>query len=163
MLIVVQSGTNNPTSSENLRSSNLKPYQANINDPYVTAYLKTDVLPLLFVVGDGKNYNSDKETYFNQPLKQNSRYIVFLRFFENQVSRIKIVILFLSCIDNKVCDFFGTDAKINIAIINFIIFVQDSYYSTEWSNSVKTMTSASGTVNGFSLTYFITSKYWSLF
>ena len=100
MLIVVQSATNNPTSSENLRNSDLKPYQANTKDPYVTAYLKADVLPLVFVIGDGKKYNSDKETYLNQPLKQNSSYIVFLRFIENQVSPIESFFVWHSRIAN---------------------------------------------------------------
>ena len=85
-MVIVQSAKSSSTLSENLGTSDLKPYQANINDPYVTAYLKIDVLPLTFVVGDGKEYNSEKEKYVNQPLKQNSSYIVFLRFFENQVN-----------------------------------------------------------------------------
>ena len=86
MWIIVQSAGKNPTSSGNLRTSDVKPYQTNVEDPYITGYIKADTLPLLFVVGDGKNYNSDKETYLNQPLKQNSSYIVFVRYFENQVS-----------------------------------------------------------------------------
>ncbi len=85
-MVIVQSAKSSSTLSENLRTSDLKPYQANISDPYVAAYLKTDVLPLTFVIGDGKEYNSEKEKYVNQPLKQNSSYIVFLRFFENQVN-----------------------------------------------------------------------------
>ena len=68
-----------------IRTNELKPYQANTKAPYITAYFKADVLPLTFVIGDGKEYNSEKEKYFNQPLKQNSSYFVFLRFFENQV------------------------------------------------------------------------------
>jgi hypothetical protein len=69
--------------------SDLKQYRANTKDLYVTAYLKADVLPLTFVIGDGMEYNSDKENYFNQPLKQNSSYIAFLRFFESQVNSVK--------------------------------------------------------------------------
>ena len=85
VLIIVQSAPNNPTSSGNLRTSDLKPYQKNIKDPYVTAYLKANVLPRTFVIGDGKKYNSEKETYLNQPLRQDSNYIVFVRFLENEV------------------------------------------------------------------------------
>jgi hypothetical protein len=70
---------------EDIGESDLKPYQANTQDPYVTAYLKADVLPLTFVIGDGMQYNSEKQRYSNQPLKQNSSYIVFLRFFESPV------------------------------------------------------------------------------
>ncbi|CAB4004016.1 receptor-type tyrosine- phosphatase epsilon-like, partial [Paramuricea clavata] len=84
---------------EDIGRSDLKPYQQNISDPYVTAYLKADVLPLTFVIGDGMEYNSEKQRYANQPLEQNSSYIMFLRFFE----------------------------------------CQDSYYSTEWSVSIKTL------------------------
>ncbi|CAB3999522.1 Hypothetical predicted protein [Paramuricea clavata] len=57
-----------------------------MKDPYVTAYLKADVLPLTIVIGDGNEYNSEKEKYINQPLKLNSIYIAFLRFFESQDS-----------------------------------------------------------------------------
>ncbi len=88
-MVIVQNVKSSLTPSKNLRTSDLKPYKANKNDPFVTAYLKTDVLPLTFVIGDGKEYNSEKEKYVNQPLKQNSNYIVFLRFFENQVNIIK--------------------------------------------------------------------------
>ncbi|CAB4019763.1 receptor-type tyrosine- phosphatase F-like [Paramuricea clavata] len=96
---------------EDIGESDLKPYQANTQDPYVTAYLKADVLPLTFVIGDGMQYNSEKQRYSNQPLKQNSSYIVFLRFFESQ----------------------------------------DSYYSTEWSNSVRTLAKPPGE---FSINYY---------
>ncbi|CAB3995578.1 Hypothetical predicted protein [Paramuricea clavata] len=97
-MVIVQISSDNPKPVESLKASNLKPYQANTQDPYITAYLKTDALPLTFVIGDGKEYNSEKQKYFNQPLKQNSSYILFLRFFENQ----------------------------------------NSYYSTEWSNTTRT-------------------------
>ena len=93
-MVIVQNAKSSSTSSENLRTSDLEPYKANKNDPYVTAYLKTDVLPLTFVIGDGKEYNSEKEKYVNQPLKQNSSYILFLRFFENQVNISKKLWLF---------------------------------------------------------------------
>ncbi len=89
-MVIVQIATKTPTPVEDIKKSDLKPYQDNTQDPYVTAYLKADVLPLTFVIGDGKEYNnSTNKKYVNQPLKQNSSYIVFLRFFENQVNSIK--------------------------------------------------------------------------
>jgi hypothetical protein len=87
-MVIVQRVTSSQTPSENIRTSKLKPYQTSTQDPYITAYLKAaDVLPLTFVIGDGREYNSEKEKYFNQPLEQNSSYLVFLRFFENQVNK----------------------------------------------------------------------------
>jgi hypothetical protein len=83
-MIIVQIAPKN-RNVEDIGKSDLKPYQENTKDPYVTAYLKADVLPLTFLIGDGKEYNSEKETYFNQFLEHNSNYIVFLRFFESQV------------------------------------------------------------------------------
>ncbi|CAB4004032.1 Hypothetical predicted protein [Paramuricea clavata] len=85
-MVIVQNAKSSSVLSENLRTSDLKPYQTNTKDPYVTAYLKADVLPLVFVIGDGKDYNSEKEKYSNKPLKQNSSYIVFLRYFESEGS-----------------------------------------------------------------------------
>jgi hypothetical protein len=87
VVVIVQIVTNGQTPSENIKTSKLKPYQTNTQDPYITAYLKADVLPLTFVIGDGKVYSSEKEKYFNQPLEENSNYIVFLRFFESQVNK----------------------------------------------------------------------------
>ena len=86
VMVIVQTAKSSSTPSENLKTGDLKSYEENMNNPYVTAYLKADVLPLTFVVGDGKEYNSEKENYFNQPLKLSSSYIVFLRFFESQVN-----------------------------------------------------------------------------
>jgi hypothetical protein len=74
---------------EEIGESDLKPYDANTRDPYVTAHLKVDDLPKTFMIGDGKEYNSKIQKYLNQPLKQNSNYIVFLRFFESQVNFVK--------------------------------------------------------------------------
>ncbi len=74
---------------ESIQTEELKAYKANTKDPYITAYLKTDVLSSTFVIGDGKEYNSETEKYFNRPLRQNSSYIVFLRFFENEVNSAK--------------------------------------------------------------------------
>ena len=86
-MVIVKLVTSSQTPSENIRTSKLKAYQTNtLHDPYITAYLKADVLPLTFVIGDGKEYNSGKEKYFNQPLEQNSSYLAFLRFFESQVN-----------------------------------------------------------------------------
>ena len=87
MVVIVQIVTNGQTPSENIKTSKLKPYQTKTQDPYITAYLKADVLPLTFVIGDRKMYSSEKEKYINQPLEENSNYIVFLRFFESQVNK----------------------------------------------------------------------------
>ena len=83
--VIVIVASENGRSVESIGTNELKPYQNDTKDLYITAYLKADVLPLRFEIGDGKEYNSEKERYFNQPLKQNSSYIVFLRYFENQV------------------------------------------------------------------------------
>ena len=85
-MVIVQNVKSTSTPSEDLKTGDLKSYQENMNDPHVTAYLKADVLPLTFVIGNGKEYNNEKEKYFNQPLKLNSSYIVFLRYFESQVN-----------------------------------------------------------------------------
>jgi hypothetical protein len=98
MMVIVQIASDNPKPVESLKASDLKPYEANTQDPYITAYLKTDALPLTFVIGDGKEYNSEKQKYFNQPLKQNTSYIAFLRFFETQVISVNTELL---------CSYFG--------------------------------------------------------
>ena len=85
-MVIVESSIKSPIQSKNLRPSDLKPYQENIKGPYITSSIKADALPLMFVIGDGKEYNSKDQQYFNQPLQQNSNYIVFLIFFENQVN-----------------------------------------------------------------------------
>jgi hypothetical protein len=85
-MIIVENSKKSSARSEDLRTNDLEPYQENTEGPYVTASLKADVLPLTFVIGDGKEYNSKDQKYFNQPLKENSNYVVFLRFFENQVN-----------------------------------------------------------------------------
>jgi hypothetical protein len=86
-MVIVQLVTSSQTPSENIRTNKLKAYQTSTQDPYITAYLKPDVLPLILVIGDCKEYNSEKEKYFNQPLIHNSSYLVFLRFFESQVNK----------------------------------------------------------------------------
>jgi hypothetical protein len=85
-MVIVQIAQKIPTPVEDIETNDLKPYQNNSQYPYVTAYFKADVLPLTFVIGDGKEYNSEDEKYFNQPLKQITSYIVFLRFFETKVN-----------------------------------------------------------------------------
>ena len=85
-MVIVQVSTKYRRKVEDIKTRDLKPYEANTQDPYVSAYLKADVLPLTFVIGDGKEYNSENKNYVNQPLKQNSSYMVFLRFFESQVN-----------------------------------------------------------------------------
>ena len=87
-MVIVSAVTKDPPPSEDIETNQLKPYEANTKDPYVTAYLRADLLPLTFVIGDGKEYNSDKEKYFNQPLLENRSYILFLRFFESKVRKI---------------------------------------------------------------------------
>ena len=86
VMVIVQISPEFPTPVEDIETNDLKPYQNNSQDPYITAYFKAGVLPLLFVIGDGKEFNFGNESYYNQPLKQNSSYIVFLRFFETNVS-----------------------------------------------------------------------------
>ena len=88
-MLIVQIAPEFPTPVEDIETDDLKPYQNNLQDPYITAYFKADVLPLLFVIGDGKQFNFGNESYYNQPLKQNSSYIVFLRFFETNVKFFK--------------------------------------------------------------------------
>jgi hypothetical protein len=85
VMIIVQDVKTGQAANENSKTSEHKPYESNTQDPYIAAFLKTDVLPLTFFIGDGREYNSERENYFNQPLKKSSKYIVFLRFFENKV------------------------------------------------------------------------------
>ena len=88
-MLIVQVAQKTPTPVEDIQTNDLKAYQANTKDPYITAYFKADFLPLKFVIGDGKEYNNFKgEKYINQPLEPNSSYIVFLRFFETMVNSI---------------------------------------------------------------------------
>ena len=104
-MVIVRMVTSSQTASENIETSELKPYQSNnIQDPYITAYLEAKVTPLTFLIGDGKEYNSKTEKYFNQPLKQNSNYVVLLRYFESQVKILKyfkIVVATSMCKNEK--------------------------------------------------------------
>ena len=86
VMVIVESSIRSSVRSENLMTNDLKTYLTDTEDPYVTAYFKADVLPLTFIIGDGKEYNSEDGNYTNQPLKQDTNYIVFLRFFEKQVN-----------------------------------------------------------------------------
>ena len=72
---------------EDIKTGTLNPYQANTRGPYITAYFKIDSdTPSEFVIGDGKTYRFKDKYYVNKPLEQNSSYIVFLRYFENEVN-----------------------------------------------------------------------------
>ncbi|CAB3995581.1 receptor-type tyrosine- phosphatase epsilon-like isoform X1 [Paramuricea clavata] len=124
VMVIVQIATKNPTPVEDIKTSNLKPYQTDTQTPYITAYLKADALLLTFVIGDGTAFNYENKNYFNQPLKLNSNYIVFLRFFESK----------------------------------------DSYYSTEWSNIVKTFEkpSAPNILNIISISLKMYTISWSI-
>ncbi|XP_028402580.1 receptor-type tyrosine-protein phosphatase delta-like isoform X10 [Dendronephthya gigantea] len=84
VMIIVKTAENILKPVEEIKTSDLKPYQSNTQDPYITAYLKTDVLPSSFVIGDGKEYKYKNMIYVNQRLQPNSSYNVFLRFFESQ-------------------------------------------------------------------------------
>ena len=88
-MVVVKTAVENPTPVEKIKTSDLKAYKEDSEDPYITAYLKADRLPLMsFVIGDEKKYNSESTMYVNKALKKNSSYIVFLRFFESEVKLI---------------------------------------------------------------------------
>ena len=92
-MIIVQLAPIRSQPVEEIKTSDLKPYRENTEDPYVTAYLKAVNPTSEFIIGDSKWYNSEKERFFNHPLKENTSYIVFLRFFESQVN----VLCFIYC------------------------------------------------------------------
>ena len=86
MLVIVKTGTSSETASEDIETGELKSYSNGTQNPYITAYLKLDTTNYLnFVIGKGEKYEFRNKTYFNQRLKQNSHYIMFLRFFESEV------------------------------------------------------------------------------
>ena len=91
-MVVVQNTNAVTTSSENIKTTDLKPHQSEKNDPYITAYFKADMLPLTFIIGDGEK----RRNFSNQPLKQNSSYAVFLRFFESEVNTCPVLSLHFS-------------------------------------------------------------------
>ena len=87
MVIVRVASRNNSRPVDDIKTDELQPYHPNETDPYITAYFKVHSgTPSTFVIGDGKTYEFDDRNYTNNPLKQNSSYIVFLRFFGNEVN-----------------------------------------------------------------------------
>ena len=94
VMVIVQITPNNPQDVEEIKTSDLKPYEENTRGPYVTGYLKASAADPAskFVIGQGNTYHSTKETYFNRPLERNTSYIVFLRYFESQVNIDKVLI-----------------------------------------------------------------------
>ena len=72
---------------EEIGTADLKPYQSNNRrGPYITAYFKVNSsTPTTFVIGDGRRYKFGEKYYINQPLEQNSKYIAFLRYFDDEV------------------------------------------------------------------------------
>ena len=87
MVIVQVASRNSPGPVDNIKTDELEPYQPNKADPYIAAYFNVESgTPSTFVIGDGKTYKFDNKDYVNNPLKQNSSYIVFLRFFEKEVN-----------------------------------------------------------------------------
>ena len=136
-MVIVQSYHENRSNVEDIKTSNLKPYKGNTPNPYITAYFKIDSGgPLRFIVGNGKKYEYKNKMYLNKPLEQNSSYIVFLRYFENEVnSQNKI---------NGLVRFsykFWTKIKFTYKLF---CFLKNSYYSTEWSKEVYTLAKPSG-------------------
>ena len=86
-MVIVQSSRGYRRDVEDIKTSDLKPYQANTLDPYITAYSKINSRePLRFVVGDDKMYEYKNKKYLNKQLGRNSSYFVFFRYFENEVN-----------------------------------------------------------------------------
>ena len=84
VMVIVKVATENRKRVDVIHTNDLQPYKTDTHwNPYITAYFKTDLLPFIFVIGDGKEHTFQEIRYVNQPLKQNTSYIVFLRFFEN--------------------------------------------------------------------------------
>ncbi|XP_028402584.1 receptor-type tyrosine-protein phosphatase F-like isoform X2 [Dendronephthya gigantea] len=85
VIIIVKIDSGETTPVENIKTNSLRSNKSTSDGkPYITAYLKSDVLPKMFVIGDGEKYNSKTEIYSNQPLTNNTKYIAFLRFFESE-------------------------------------------------------------------------------
>ena len=86
MMVIVQRAPRNQK-VEDIGTADLRPYQANKrHGPYITAYFKVNSSrPSTFVIGDGRTYKFGEKYYINQPLEQNSTYIAFLRYFDNEV------------------------------------------------------------------------------
>lgn len=95
-MVIVQSAFEDREKVEDIRTSDLKPYQANTQSRYVTAYFKVDSgTSSTFEIGDGKKYEYNGKYYVNKPLVQNSTYVVFFRYFENEVINSKALHLYL--------------------------------------------------------------------
>ena len=93
-MVIVQIATESSTPVEKILTNDLEAYKTNTQDPYIAAYFKTDSLSLTFGIGNGSEHYYNSQKYINEPLKQNSRYIVFLRFFEKKVNLIKGILIF---------------------------------------------------------------------
>ena len=102
-MVVIKIGKSSEKPTENIETSELKPYIKNKQDPYITAYFQLyKKKSLAFVIGGGSMYRfeSKNTSYVNHPLEQNSSYIVFLRFFENAVRLLNIEI----CLTTPSCN-----------------------------------------------------------
>ena len=85
ILVIVQAATNKKKTSDLYASNEVKPFSAGSSDPYVTAGFKHSNLPTTFVIGDGNSYTFGGENYINQPLKENTIYILFVMYIESEV------------------------------------------------------------------------------
>jgi hypothetical protein len=94
-MVIVQIATKSPTGVQKILTNDLEAYKTNTQGPYIAAYFETNILPLTFEIGNGSEHYYNSQKYINQPLKQNTSYIVFLRFFENKVNLIKGKHIFL--------------------------------------------------------------------
>lgn len=87
-MIIVQNSSQYRRIPEDIKTSDLEPYQANTRKPYIATYFEVDSnAPSTFVIGDGKSYKFKAKYYINKPLEPNSSYTVFLRYFENEVAK----------------------------------------------------------------------------
>lgn len=86
-MVIVKEATGEQKAVEKVKTNSLGPYQKTYTpDPYITAYLNVSDLSLPFVIGDEKRYYFNGMEYLNKHLKQNTSYIAFMRFFENEVN-----------------------------------------------------------------------------
>ena len=92
ILIIVQAATTSTKISDAYQNNELRPFSTGASVPYVTARFSYNNLPNTFVVGDGGRTSNKK--YINQPLKANTEYILFVRFFETEV----LFVFFISTI-----------------------------------------------------------------
>ena len=131
-MVIVQSASESRGNVENIRTKDLKPYQANREGRYIAAYFPINSgSPFTFVIGDGKEHQFKKEKYLNKPLEQNSTYVMFLRYFEEVNNSIK----------PYSCTFKHLDKNINV---HEKFFIKNSYYSTGWSREIKTLVKPPG-------------------